>query len=80
MMVDPVEVYGLRKSIYNPIAYASMSIILLYGLILLLARILPLKRFGTFLKSKIYILKSNTDESSLPYRIEQEEKCSLLIK
>ena len=79
MMVDPVEVYGLRKSIYNPIGYVSISIILLYGLILLVARIFPMKPFGSFLKSKI---KNITKESSLPYRIEheQEEKCSLLTK
>lgn len=85
MLVAPVEVYGLRHTLFNPTAFASMSIIPLYGVVLLIRRILPWKS----VREKVTMLARgvckrvsaiNEEDDPFPFRMVQEEKAPLINK
>ena len=81
MFVAPVQTYEYREIIYNLTAYASSSVVPVYGVVMLVGRVLPWK----YLRQKVTLLVRNIcrqdeEEDPLPFRIEQEERALLINK
>ena len=76
VLVDPAQTYNIRN-VYNFTGYASITVLPLYGILLLARKVVPWSRIqiNRFFKR---VDGTPDGEQSLPYRMEHEERRPLL--